>query len=51
MNRLFYKLNAVYKQATIERQAVKRKDIRERPMPFMFDQNVLMKDHETEVLI
>jgi hypothetical protein len=51
VNRLFFKLNAVYKQATIERQAVKRKDIKERPMPFMFDQNALMKDHETEVLI
>jgi hypothetical protein len=51
VNRLFYKLNAVYKQATIERQAVKRKEIKERPMPFMFDQVALMKDHETEVLV
>lgn len=37
VNRVFYKLNSVYKQASIERQAVKRKDLKDRPQPHMFD--------------
>ena len=33
ISKLFVRLNAVYKQASIERQAVKRKDMKERPKP------------------
>jgi hypothetical protein len=51
VNRLFYKVNSVYKQASIERQAVKRKDLKDRPQPHMFDQNPLMQDLEIEALV
>ena len=51
VHRLFYKLNAVYKQASIERQAVKRRDIKERPLPHMFESCPLMHGPEIEVLV
>lgn len=51
VNKLFYKLNAVYKQASIERQAVKRRDLKDRPVPHMFEGNPLMHGVEIEALV
>lgn len=52
-SRLFVRLNAIYKQASIERQAVKRKDlIKDRPAGGnIFEGALLMQDHETEVIV
>ena len=52
-SRLFVRLNAIYKQASIERQAVKRKDlVKDRPAGGnIFEGALLMQDHETEVIV
>ena len=47
---MFYKVNAVYKQASIERQAVKRRDLKDRPTE-MFEGNPMMYGAEVEVLV
>jgi len=51
-SRLFVRFNAVYKQASIERQAVKRKDlVKDRPAGNLFEGASMMQDHETEVIL
>ena len=52
-SRLFVRFNAIYKQASIERQAVKRKDLtKDRPAGGnIFEGAPLMKDHETQVVV
>lgn len=52
-SRLFVRFNAIYKQASIERQAVKRKDLVKVRLAGgnIFEGAALMQDHETEVVI
>ena len=49
-SRLFLRLNGVYKQASIERQAVKRKDLKDKPRPLFFGCD-LMLEPEIELLV
>ncbi len=52
-SRFFIRLNSVYKQASIERQAVKRKDLA-KDMPAdgnIFSASPFMQDHETLVTV
>jgi hypothetical protein len=52
-SRLFVRFNSVYKQASIERQAVKRRDLaKERPASGnIFEGAAMMQDHETLVVV
>jgi hypothetical protein len=52
-SRLFVRFNSVYKQASIERQAVKRRDLaKERPQSGnIFEGAAMMQDHETLVVV
>ncbi len=50
-SKLFMRINGVYKQASIERQAVKRKDLKDRPHPLFSGVDLMSEWPEIELAV